>query len=178
MRRLRLDFAHPQPALRLGGGLAGVLVLAAAVALATALVVRHQDLVTETESVEARIARLARAGAPERIPAGSRERIAAEVHRINLAAVRLTIPWEELFQAVEAATDRRIALLALQPNFQKGELKISGEADDFSAIRQYMDRLGGGETLGEVRLVSHEVVTRPGESRIRFELTSAWRPRT
>ena len=178
MLRQRLDFAHPQPAVKLSGNLGGALVLAASVLLAAGLVAHQRDLAEELDSVETKIGRLARAQSPRLAVQGSRQTVAEEVRRVNQAAMRLTIPWEELFQTVEAAADKRVALLALQPNFQKRELKISGEADDFGVIRRYVERLESGEALAEVRLVSHEVVSRPGATRIRFELTAAWRLRT
>ena len=54
-------------------------------------------------------------------------------------------------------------------------LKISGEANDFSAIMKYLERLKDGEALTEVRLVNHEVVSRPNANAIRFELNATWR---
>lgn len=178
MLRQRLDFAHPQPVVKLNGRLYGVLVLVASVALAIGLAVRYQELAEGIESVETQIKHLMRANAPGRLDRGSRETVAEEVRRVNQAAMRLTIPWEDLFRTLESATDKRVALLALQPNFQKRELKISGEAEDFGAIRQYIERLESGEALVEVRLISHEVVSRPNSTRIRFELTATWRLHT
>lgn len=177
MLKQRIDFAHPQPPVKLTGPLLGGLMLAASVALAVGLVVRYQDLTAEIESTETKVERLMRANAPERTVRGLREAVAEEVRRVNLAAVRLTIPWEELFKTVEAATDKRVALLSLQPNFQKRELKISGEADDFGAILSYIGRLESGGALAEVRLVSHEVAGRQNSTAIRFEVAATWRPR-
>ena len=106
----------------------------------------------------------------------AREQMAKEVERVNRAAMQLTIPWEDLFQAVETATDnKRVALLALQPNFQKRELKISGEAEEYASILQYIERLEKGGALGEVRLISHEVVSQQNSSGIRFELAATWK---
>lgn len=178
MLRQRLDFAHPQPVVKLTGRALGTLVLAASVALAAGLVAHYLELAEGSEAAETQVRRLARANAPGRLVQGSREAAVEEVRRVNRAAAQLTIPWEDLFQAVESATDKRVALLALQPNFQKRELKISGEADDFGAILKYMERLESGEALAEVRLISHEMVVRQNSSRIRFELTSTWRLQT
>lgn len=178
MLRQRLDFAHPQPVVRLSGRLYGGLVLIAGIALASTLFVRYQDLAEGMDTAEAQIKRLARSSAPGRLDRGSREAIAEEVRRVNQAALRLTIPWEGLFQSVEAAADKRVALLSLQPNFQKRELRITGEAEDFGAIRRYIERLERGDTLAGVRLVSHEVVARPNSTQLRFELTATWRAQT
>lgn len=177
MFRQRLDFARPQPVVKMHGRLYGVLLLAMSAALAAGLVGRYQELADGLEAAERRIQRLTKASAPEQPVRGSREALAQEVRRVNEAALRLTIPWEELFRAVESAADKRVALLALQPNFQKRELKISAEAEDFGAIRRYIEQLESGSALAEVRLVSHEVVTQPSATAIRFELAATWRPR-
>lgn len=176
MLRQRLDFAHPQPAVKLNGTLHGSLVLVAGAALAFALFVHYQELAEETESAETRVKRLARSVAPGRLDRASREAVAEEIRRVNQAAQRLTIPWDSLFRTVEAAADKRVALLSLQPNFQKRELKITGEAEDYGAILKYIERLERGGALTGVRLVSHEVVVaRPNAMQMRFELNAGWR---
>ena len=178
MRRQRLNFALPQPIVKLKGRAHGILVLTASVALAAVLMHHYTELAGEIELVEARIGSLTRLTRPGRTAPASREQIAEEVRRANRAAAQLTIPWDDLFDAVESATDnKRVALLALQPNFQKRELKISGEAEEFGAIIEYIGRLERGEALGEVRLISHEVMSRQSSSGIRFELMAKWRVR-
>ena len=176
--RQRLDFARPQPAVRLRGQLYGGLLLVASLALVAGLVARYQELAADIESAETRIERLARMHAPGRLARDSREAVAEEVRRVNQAAARLTIPWEDLFRTLEAAADKRVALLSLQPNVPKAELKISGEADDLGAILRYAERLAKGDALADVRLISHEVVSRPNATQVRFELTANWRVRT
>ena len=178
MLRQRLDFSRPQPAVTLNGRFYGGGVLAAGIVLAVVLVMHQQGLLEDIDTTETQVKRLARAGATGRQDRASREAMAEEIRRVNQAATRLTIPWENLFKTVEGAADKSVALLSLQPNFQKRELKISGEADDFAAIMRYVERLEGGGALSDVRLVSHEVVARPGAAQLRFELTAAWKAQT
>jgi Tfp pilus assembly protein PilN len=176
MHKQRLDFAHPQPVVKLNGMLAGAAVLAAGLALALALSAYYHRVSSETQATEFDLARLARqSGNPAPAAPKANDALRAEVKRVNQAAAQLTIPWEDLFRAVEAATGKKIALLALQPNFQRHELKLSGEADDFASIRRYMDQLDGSKILFDVRLQSHEVISRPNASAIRFELTATWK---
>lgn len=178
MLKQRLDFARPQPSIRLNGRLIGGLVLGASLALAAGLYFHYRNLAVEIESSEERIARLIRDGFAARPSLGSREAAAEEVRRVNQAAVQLTIPWDELFSAVESATDRRVSLLSLQPNFARRELRISGEAENFGALREYIERLNRRDALDGLRLMSHEVVSRQYGTQIRFELMGAWRLRT
>jgi Tfp pilus assembly protein PilN len=176
--RQRLDFARPQATVKLGGHLLGVVVLAAGVALCAGLFARYQSLNRELEAAERSIERLARITMPGRqLHGNSRAALIEEVRWANQAAAQLTIPWDDLFSAVESATDKQIALLSLQPSFSKAELRIAGEADDFGALRRYLDRLDASEVLEGVQLVSHEVVNRGAATPIRFELTAKWKVR-
>ena len=179
MFRHRLDFAHPQPAVKLNGSRLGALVLAASLIVCAGLGWHYRALTQEIDAAEKRIEQLLRINSPLRQPrAGSRQTLINEVRLVNQAALQLTIPWDDLFREVESASDRRVALLALQPNFQKREVRISGEADDFGALRRYLDRLERGEELEGVRLISHEFVTRGTATPVRFEITAGWRVRT
>jgi Tfp pilus assembly protein PilN len=176
--RQRLDFARPQAAVKLGGQLAGIAVLVAGVLLCAGLFAHYRSLDREIEAAERSIERLARVTLPGRqLRGNSRAALIAEVRWANDAAARLTIPWDDLFGAVESATDNQIALLALQPNFPKAELRVAGEADDFGALRRYLDRLDASKVLEGVQLVSHEVVSRGAANPIRFELTARWKVR-
>lgn len=177
--RHRLDFAHPQPAVKLNGSRLGALALAASLVVCAGLGLHYQALTQEIEAAEASIEQLLKSSSRLRQPrASSRQTLINEVRQVNQAALQLTIPWDELFRELESATDRRVALLALQPNFQKREIRISGEADDFGALRRYLDRLERGEELEGVRLISHEIVARGTATSVRFEITAGWRVRT
>lgn len=178
LRRQRLDFARPQATVKLGGNFLGIAVLVAGVALCAGLFAHYRSLERELETAERSIERLARVTLPGRqLHGNSRAALIEEVRWANQAAGLLTIPWDDLFSAVESATDKQIALLSLQPSFPKAELRIAGEADDFGALRRYLDRLDASRVLVGVQLLSHEVVSRGAASPIRFELTAKWRLR-
>ena len=176
--RQNLDFARPQAAVRLGGQFPGIAVLVAGVLLCLGLFAQYRALDREIEAAERSIDRLARVTLPGRqLQGNSRAALIAEVRWANAAAARLTIPWDDLFSAVESATDNQIALLALQPNFAKGELRVAGEADDFGALRRYLDRLDASKVVEGVQLTNHEVVSRGTANPIRFELSARWQVR-
>ncbi len=54
---------------------------------------------------------------------------------------QLSLPWNALFKAVEASGGQSIALLSLEPDLQKGMVKISGEAKDLEALLNYVRQL-------------------------------------
>lgn len=176
MHRQALDFAHPQPAVRLNRNYAGPVLLVMGLLSCVGLVFEYTRIATAIEAAEGEVRRLARhAGPPRQMAAISRDALAEEIRRANQAASQLTIPWDELFEAVESANDEKLALLSLQPNFPKRELKIAGEAASFEALRAYSERLGAAQAIAEVRLLSHEVVTGPRGTVVRFELSAGWR---
>jgi len=177
MRKQHIDFLAPQPAVRLRTNLWGALTLVAAVLLVAGLVIRQMALMDGIEQTEADIMRLTRSEAPVQMSAASRKLMTEEVRQVNQVAEQLTIPWNDLFQAVESASSKRIALLSLQPDYRKRELRMAGEADDFEALRSYVAQLDTGDVLADVRLVNHEVVAGGAAGKVRFELLATWKRR-
>jgi hypothetical protein len=90
----------------------------------------------------------------------------------------LTLPWDTLFRSVEEATDDRVALLALQPDPQKRELTISGEAKDYAAILAFVERLDGREALRDVHLVKHEIREDDPQRPTYFNIVASWKAGT
>lgn len=152
--------------------------LVAGVLLSASVLVQHQRLADEVDSLEAAVRRLSRQSTPRPMAALSRDALADEVRRVNQAAAQLTIPWDELFAGIEAAQDREVALLSLNPDFTKREIRMAGEAADFQVLRRFSEKLAQGGVVSEVRLLSHEVVPGPTGQVLRFELSAVWRIRT
>ena len=87
---------------------------------------------------------------------------------------RLALPWDDLFRTVETAKTDRVALLALEPDAQKGELSITGEAVDYEAVLAYVARLQRQGRLSSVHLVRHEVKQEDPQHPVAFILAAAW----
>jgi dipeptidyl aminopeptidase/acylaminoacyl peptidase len=112
--------------------------------------------------------------------AGSRggagpEGLVLEVKRANEVLRQLSLPWEELLQAVESAAGREIALLALEPDTEKQVVKISGEARDMAGLLDYITRLEEQKVFGPVFLQSHQVQLQDPERPVRFSLLAVWK---
>jgi hypothetical protein len=113
---------------------------------------------------------------------GSRKTVGddAAVLRPQVAAAakaisRLTTPWGALYRSLEGSADDTVSLLAISPNVDKGEVRLSGEAKDFAALRSYLKRLGDSEALADVRLLGQEVKTGDAQRPIVFSIVAAWR---
>ncbi len=112
--------------------------------------------------------------------AGQREsgNVAAEVARANEVLNKLTLPWNELFGAVETAAGKDIALLAMEPDRKKQQVKISGEARNFAALLDYLTRLEEQAVFGPVYLQGHQVQQKDPDRPVRFSLLAVWREKS
>lgn len=174
MNTLWLDYQQDRPAHR-----AGAVLLALALLLLILSFVRYQNLTGEAEAWEQKLEQAARAQGIRATSAGREVKsLSLEVKRANEVLRQLTLPWEDLLQGVEAAADKRVALLAVEPDTEKQVVKISGEAKDFAALLNYIARLNQQPVFGPVYLQSHRVMLRDPDRPVRFALQAAWRSRS
>lgn len=176
MRALQLDYqrdSKPLPWL-------GQLLLATAL---TALLLLHgyyQELKQRNAIWEAKIdhiARLssgrARAERPLSEPAARAQML--EVQQANQVLRQLTLPWNALFKAVERSAGNDVALLALEPDTQKGTVRISAEAKHLDAVLDFVRQLGTREVFTSVFLQNHQLQQQDPQKPVRFTLLAAWK---
>jgi hypothetical protein len=171
MNRLDLDFMGR----RRQGRWLGVALLVVASAATAKLVHVHQAASGEASILEARIAQLQRRGgsAPS---AALPESTAREIRHANGVIDQLTLPWERLFRAVEAAAGNRVALLGITPDPKGGTVEVSGECADLATVFDYVDRLGRQPSLVNVYLVKHHVNAQDPQRPVRFTVSASWMP--
>ncbi len=128
---------------------------------------------------QARVQRLEQAAQPRRaaVPGPGREGrdLAPEIAQANEVLRQLALPWDRLFKAVELSLSEDVALLAMEPDAVKGQVRIGGEAKDVVAMLDYLTRLQGHQEFGGVYLQSHQVRQQEAEKPVRFVLTASWR---
>ena len=159
------------------GAWIGWAVLAAGIASAAAAGHAFVAASEQKADVEAMLARLQRKTVPgSRIGLSERDAQfhAEEVKRANAVAERLTLPWQDVFQAVHAAATKEVALLALEPDAQKGSVRITAESKDKADMLAYVGRLSRDERLGNVHLLSHHVQAQAPGRPVRFSLQASW----
>lgn len=98
-----------------------------------------------------------------------------EVTQANQVVRELAVPWAALFNAVDASGGDGIALLSLEPDTQKGTVKISGEARDLDVLLAYVKQLAGRDVFAGVLLQSHQVQREVAEKPLRFSLLARWK---
>jgi len=175
MSKLRLDYQRSMKPFPWGGLL--LLVLAVVALIATGI--HYRALNTQADLWEFRTGQIERA-AQRKLPLGrSGERMAAalmlEVKRANEVLRQLSVPWDGLFQTLESAGGKDVALLALEPDTEKRLVKISGEAKNMAAMLDYIKQLENRDAFGTVYLQSHHVQTQDPDKPVRFDLLAIWR---
>jgi hypothetical protein len=167
---LQLDFVAPRRRPRL----AGIVVLAIALGLATHLVWLHRETQEKLQQIDARESLLS-ASRPARVV--PRERLDAEM-KSALATVRqLSLPWPQMIDSLERASMKDVAVLHIQPDAQSRLLRVTGSARREELMLEYLRRLGATGAFTEVHLLSHQVKEDDPARPVQFSVQAAFRGR-
>ncbi len=169
---LLLDF-QPQPSR--GGWIgAGVLVLGAVGAVFAGLQFHAQNL--RREGLEMRLEALESA---HNASIGANG--AASIEGAGPVVNALGAPWSLLLQELESASHDEgstVAVLAVEPDKEKGRIRIVAEARDLGKALAYIQRLQKSRALRFPMLDSHEVRTEDRDQPVRFQLSADWKVST
>ena len=109
----------------------------------------------------------------QRAPAGAKAS-PQEVAAVRETVERLSLPWDELFIALESAASERVALAAIEPDTRKGTVTISGDGKDYLAALSYVLNLSKTEGLERVQLVRHEQKANDPNGPVSFAVSAGW----
>jgi hypothetical protein len=165
MQRLDIDFC----ATRRSTPWAGRILLAAAAFIAADVGVSYRSAQEVLAENQARVAQRAPKVSPVHTSA-------QEVAAVRDTVERLGLPWNELFTALEAAANERIALAGIEPDPKKGTVTISGEGKDYLAALSYVFNLSRSGFEG-VQLVRHEHKGNDANGAVSFAVSAAWSPK-
>jgi hypothetical protein len=102
---------------------------------------------------------------------------AGTVEEAGPVVAELSAPWSLLLQELEAASQEvggSIAVLAVEPDREKGRIRIVAEARDLPTALAYIERLQKSHALRFPMLDSHEVRTEDHAQPVRFQLSAEW----
>lgn len=178
MQTLRLDYCHRPPFVTAQGVL-WVLLGIALVAVSGMTYLDSLDAMQQQEEREDRLrARLDRTTHAREQKLAEAKRREPELKDAQAVLRRLSVPWEQVFGALEHATRThrdRIRVLGVQPDVDKGLVLLSGEAKDFDELMNYLDQLGGSGVLTRVRLLNHQVQGDAAGRPIKFYAVAEWK---
>jgi len=175
MKPVRLELDHlrkaPRPA-----RISWVLL---AIALAFTADVAYSYVKTRTE-IEARTAKLAHLSGARPAREASASTSAGPLSKEEFGAaqdtiLRLSMPWDNVFRALEAARSDDVALLSIEPDAGSGSLSITGEARSYPAALTYVAWLSHEKTLKNVRLARHEIDRNDARQRVSFTISADWK---
>lgn len=123
-------------------------------------------------------ARLAKAGRPAdgagRAAAAARAISPEELAVARETIQRLSMPWDNLFGALESAATDQVALLAIEPDPKSGTVVILAEGKDYAAALSYVLELSRAKTLSQVHLVKHELQESDPQRPVAFSVSASW----
>lgn len=102
------------------------------------------------------------------------EQFSRETTRVNAVILELSVPWKELFEAFEASRTNEVALLAIEPDVQKGVVNISAEAKKLENMLDYASSLQKVAPFREVSILNHQIQDQDTEKPVRFVLQATW----
>ncbi|GAB3468184.1 hypothetical protein GCM10027321_36350 [Massilia terrae] len=135
---------------------------------------KYHALLREQVNEQARIQALAVRSVPTARPAAP-PLSAAQASKINAAVLQLNLPWLALHDALQTATPASIALLSLEPDARKRNLRITAEAKNSDDMITYVEQLRLQDLFGAVSLVHHELNQQDPNRPIRFQIEAEWR---
>ncbi len=175
MNRLRLDYQRsmqPFP-------VAGVALLAGAMMAAILAGGYYQRLTDRISSMEESLRDLEQIhGSAVSASRRTAEGAVQDISQANEVLRQLTLPWEDLFQAMETSTNREVTLLGMEPDTEKHVVNISCEARNINAMLKFVGRLRERKEFGGVYLQNHKVQDNDPERPVRFSLIAFWRAAT
>lgn len=157
---------------------AGMMALAIGVAGLISVVWYYRDLSREISDQEVLVSSLQERGKSRSMSPVAEmrdaEQIARETKQANAVILALSLPWKELFEAFEATRTNEVAVLAIEPDAQKGLVRISAEAKKLENMLDYVSSLQKIAFFREVLILNHQIQDQDPEKPIRFVLQAAW----
>ena len=174
MRRLRLKFPYvEQQASPIDYGLLllGLLFL-------VTTVMHLKSIIEETTNWETQVDRFEQLQQQKRAPRASSPRASQETQQ-ELKQAReimkqLNLPWEMLFDSLEYAVTKDIALLSVQPNVANQSIRINGEARNLVALTDFVEAIEREAFFENAYVLSYKVKQENPHRPILFSLITSW----
>jgi hypothetical protein len=155
----------------------GLVLLAAGIVAVGAIAMHYPQVAHKAQDLEGQVRemqRSVRVHESAKRPATELQKSLTEVRQANDIIAQLALPWNELFNAVESASSKNMALLGIEPDAQKRRVKLTGEAKNLESMLAYVRFLESQGPLVDVFLQSHQVEQNDPQKPVRFVVTATW----
>jgi hypothetical protein len=173
MSELRLDYQQ-----KLSFTWAGLALLVLAIITLILSGAYYLKVSSQTSSWESRFERVRGKAGAFGLSGKSNETVspdlAQEVNNANVVLRQLSIPWDALFEAVESSAERKVTLLALEPDVEKQQVKITGETKDYKSLMNYLMKMQEYPIFGSIYLQNHHIQLQEPDQPVRFTLLATW----
>ena len=170
---LAIDFARShRPVSRLGA-----VILFAGAMIAGFSIVEYVDVSDQLDATQLKRDSLKRKTVVASSAARSPEQQAVAERLIQGASRigrELRLPWDLLLEEIEDAVDDSVALLSLEPDAHKRQLRLSGEAKTLADALAFVARLEETESLRRPHLATQESKLSDGVRVIGFTIVADW----
>jgi len=174
MRAIHLDYALSRKP-----SVLGLVMFALALLALLTIWQRHhninQQLVMLDQSILQLKASKGLQPAEPQLQAKSSADILAKIEEAKKLASFLMIPWGDVLNSLEASALDDLALLAIEPDAKKRQLKITAEAKNKDILFSYLEKLEASDELANVYLLKHEIVEDVDQHPIRFVAVATWK---
>jgi hypothetical protein len=173
MRSIKLDYASSR-----SPSLLGLAVFVLAFIIAVVGLQRYNSINQQLQAIDSTILHLKKeAGLKEpnkQVKEKSSTELLAKMDNAKKTADFLLIPWGDVFSSLESAALADSALLSVEPDSKKRQLKITAEAKNKQVMFNYMQRLEATPKLSGVYLLKHEMLEDVDQHPVRFVLAAKW----
>lgn len=173
MRSIKLDYASSR-----GPSLVGLVMFALALIAVIAGWQKYNTINRHIQVTDQTIQQLKKeSGLKEpikQVKEKSSNELLAKMDNAKKLADFLLIPWGEVFASLESASLEDSALLSIEPDSKKRQLKITAEAKNKDVMFSYIQRLEATPELSGVYLLKHEILEDVDQHPIRFVLVAKW----
>jgi hypothetical protein len=105
---------------------------------------------------------------------GGSQEIHKEIKNANEILGSINFPWEALFDSIENAASKDIALLSILPNVSKQSLRIDGEARNMSALLNLVEAMEHETIFVNTHLLNYRIKKNNSQQPILFQITTSW----
>ena len=102
------------------------------------------------------------------------QEIRKEIKSANVILGHINFPWEALFDSIENAVSKDIALLSLLPNVSKQSLRISGEARNMSELLAFVKAIEQEAIFVNTHLLNYKIKKNSPQQPVLFQITTSW----